>query len=401
MKRLPAIVALLIGVCLVAWAGYGGYVYFRNPLPRFSLPVPPPPPPDNAYEQFVQCAREVRSAEELARLEKLPDYGSLAQKQAVVLANRDLLNRVHQLVHLPAQANHLEYRLGDPTVDGYWAIGRLIAAEVKLLEQRRQYRQALHASIDGLVFFEKILQGGTFLHLTYNITGINTICDVMPSSIPYLDIQSLQEGVKRMEHLLANEYPLHSLLAQDLHTSLIGWQRTVRGLAQRGFRLDFPRSSLEKEMLFMPKAPITQAALQYAEQWLSQVKKPFVQIQVVDYPQPLRNLPPGLVLREPADIFAQIARYLHVRARLRLLYIALQLELYRRTHGRYPSGLESLGASPYFVDPFSGKPFVYRAARSRYVLYSVGPNGVDDGGVPLSPHADPRKRAGDILLVVP
>ncbi len=32
------------------------------------------------------------------------------------------------------------------------------------------------------------------------------------------------------------------------------------------------------------------------------------------------------------------------------------------------------------VDPFSGKPFIYRLARNRFILYSVGPNGKDEGG---------------------
>jgi hypothetical protein len=31
-------------------------------------------------------------------------------------------------------------------------------------------------------------------------------------------------------------------------------------------------------------------------------------------------------------------------------------------------------------DPFSGKPLVYRLTDEGFRLYSVGPNGVDDGG---------------------
>ena len=31
-------------------------------------------------------------------------------------------------------------------------------------------------------------------------------------------------------------------------------------------------------------------------------------------------------------------------------------------------------------DPYSGKPFVYAVSKDRFLLYSVGSNGIDDGG---------------------
>jgi hypothetical protein len=34
-------------------------------------------------------------------------------------------------------------------------------------------------------------------------------------------------------------------------------------------------------------------------------------------------------------------------------------------------------------DPFSGQPLVYRAQGTNWLLYSVGPDGVDDGGKPV------------------
>ena len=34
-------------------------------------------------------------------------------------------------------------------------------------------------------------------------------------------------------------------------------------------------------------------------------------------------------------------------------------------------------------DPFSGQPLIYHAQGTNRLLYSVGPDGVDDGGKPL------------------
>ena len=48
-----------------------------------------------------------------------------------------------------------------------------------------------------------------------------------------------------------------------------------------------------------------------------------------------------------------------------------------------------LKAAP--VDPFSGKSLIYRPQGTNWLLYSVGTDGVDDGGVPGT-------TTGDLLL---
>jgi hypothetical protein len=73
------------------------------------------------------------------------------------------------------------------------------------------------------------------------------------------------------------------------------------------------------------------------------------------------------------------------RTRADLMGTALVLgaRLHRIRTGSFPRGLESLRAylgSSYFEgDPFTGRPFLFSAAQRK--LWSVGHNGVDDGGV--------------------
>ncbi|MBN1589851.1 MAG: hypothetical protein JW888_10085 [Pirellulales bacterium] len=66
------------------------------------------------------------------------------------------------------------------------------------------------------------------------------------------------------------------------------------------------------------------------------------------------------------------------RARFRLLLIELALEDYRETHGQYPERIEELRTIP--ADPFSGGPPKYGRTANGYLLYSVGPDGQDNGG---------------------
>jgi hypothetical protein len=76
-----------------------------------------------------------------------------------------------------------------------------------------------------------------------------------------------------------------------------------------------------------------------------------------------------------------------------LLYLAecragrtlLALHRYRNQTGAWPTSLaevESQVSADTVTDPFSGKPFGYRHSGEGFLLYSVGPNGTDEGGKP-------------------
>ncbi len=90
-----------------------------------------------------------------------------------------------------------------------------------------------------------------------------------------------------------------------------------------------------------------------------------------------RMLPVDMSLLDAADTRRQL---LEAGAR-----IMLELEIFRADNGRYPDVLDDLPkAAP--LDPVSGGQFVYRTidddpSGRPYVLYSVGMDGIDDGGV--------------------
>jgi hypothetical protein len=61
----------------------------------------------------------------------------------------------------------------------------------------------------------------------------------------------------------------------------------------------------------------------------------------------------------------------------------LACKIYRNQTGRYPENLAALvpGILPEVpVDPFTGKPLIYRLEGGGFVVYSLGSNGKDDGG---------------------
>lgn len=79
-----------------------------------------------------------------------------------------------------------------------------------------------------------------------------------------------------------------------------------------------------------------------------------------------------------APVFAQAGNALvrpEVNRRLSLTGLALWEEEART--GRFPGSIPN---QPWAVDPYSGKPFLYRPSPKSFVLYSVGANKLDEGG---------------------
>jgi hypothetical protein len=64
--------------------------------------------------------------------------------------------------------------------------------------------------------------------------------------------------------------------------------------------------------------------------------------------------------------------------------IALALTIYKSEHGAYPDSLATLEAAGFKLpkDPFGGQPFKYRRDGVGFIVYSIGSDMKDDGGLP-------------------
>jgi hypothetical protein len=85
-------------------------------------------------------------------------------------------------------------------------------------------------------------------------------------------------------------------------------------------------------------------------------------------------------------VSASVTKFARVQAQVDLALVACALERYRLAHGDYPETLDAL--VPQFIakvphDIINGQPLHYRReANGQFILYSVGWNETDDGGLP-------------------
>ncbi len=92
------------------------------------------------------------------------------------------------------------------------------------------------------------------------------------------------------------------------------------------------------------------------------------------------------------------------QAKTRLLICELAIHRYRLDHGSGPRTLGEL--TPDYLpavprDPFAVGPLKYRPDGSGHLLWSVGPDGRDDGGKPIDKQSSADVWPGDLLLMEP
>ena len=87
-------------------------------------------------------------------------------------------------------------------------------------------------------------------------------------------------------------------------------------------------------------------------------------------------------------------------AQLAVLEIWLRARLYQLRRGRLPSSLAELAAEgpPLPNDPFTGRPCGYLVIQGKLLVYSAGPDGVDNGGMPVSAIRLRPTSRGDLLF---
>jgi hypothetical protein len=102
----------------------------------------------------------------------------------------------------------------------------------------------------------------------------------------------------------------------------------------------------------------------------------------------------ALLTRLSAPVFDGIPeRLAEYEVNLQLGRLGLDLEDFRSRGEKYPASLQDLGLpDERMTDPFTGRPFIYRTENDDVLVYSLGFDRKDDGGL----HG-PRKERRDVV----
>lgn len=137
--------------------------------------------------------------------------------------------------------------------------------------------------------------------------------------------------------------------------------------------------------------------------WISFSRKPYWEIRssLTDIEEEVKKIPDekSCLVKSLVSAFSRIfSQEARLDAQLGNAEIALACHLYKTEYKTYPASLQEL--SPEFLpkpslDPFTGNSYIYRKTHSGFIVYSVGDNLKDDGGV----SQNEKKWQGDYDIV--
>jgi len=98
---------------------------------------------------------------------------------------------------------------------------------------------------------------------------------------------------------------------------------------------------------------------------------------------------PSMLSSSISELSFSFRRVVTAETARRIVITAIALKRFQLKHDQYPQNLSELVPAflaPIPVDPMSGEPLHYRfQSKERFLPYSVGENGIDDGGDPTVP----------------
>jgi hypothetical protein len=290
----------------------------------FYHPAPPAVvlPNPNGYDDFVAAAKVFIGGPDWRTLDTEGLRATVAQNaKALTLVRSGLTKQCRVVVQyeMGSETNHLA-RLAE-----FKGLAQAFVAEGKLAEKEGRTNDATHSYLDCARYGEESVRGGLLIDKLVGVACETIGMEQLRSLLPSLEHDGLQAVQKGLVELHRNPEPAESFIKQDRSWARrrFGAYYTIVG------RLAAYRSLRQNEQRFREKCDRSENAV-------------------------------------------------------RLMRTDMALRLYRLEKSSYPARLEEL-VPQYLdsvpIDPFSEKPLIYKPQTNSYLLYSIGPDRKDDGGL--------------------
>jgi hypothetical protein len=399
---------VLCGPILGLWA----YARWANRLPPWR-PAGPPMPSPNGYTQAVALLAQLPSNRYTGPLPRWPD-GPPDQLRRVLLPARPLFDRLRATFHQEWRAPLVTSFFAPPFPDtARFREGALFFVAGSILARSEgDLGEAMQCRLDAMELGSKVPRGGGLDHFLgagwlahdEGFVGAERLAPVLPATaIPraLARVRRIRQTWPRFAEMLEGERVTTLASLTELFQN---YQQptpisTLRYLwEQVGPEVGEDRSKVGEELhlWLTPKRAALRNLDCYFRQVIARSQQPVGR-------RPPIPLPSDAVSRNfvSQDTFCRTeALWWGVQAELALLEVALAVRMHRLEQGRYPTWLSEirrrwLPSVPR--DPW-GQPIRYRLKQGQPMIYSLGPDGQDDGGQPVRPRYLPGWKRGDLVF---
>jgi hypothetical protein len=404
-----------------------------DPEPVLNIPQPVLPKP-NAYDYYVEAAKVLVYAkpqvDPVHDTQPAPKDPKEYAKRYAPAARNTYLQKNAQALALLREGFKYEYR--HPPVRS-WAtpfpyygklreVARLLLVESRARQGRGQWGAAADSTLDILRLGTDLPRGGTLISSLFG-NAIQAMGQAeLWHIVPHLAAGEAGIVASKLEEIIQRRVPFEAVLRESKWQDLAelqrllktpNWRRTIVLLVEQqdgtppDDEFDQPpqaggvpallaywskearRATHERELeAYTRQTFFAEASLQL-DMIIERARLPYTQMRSSNF--------------TPTNSFVNIIAstlvmgdYNHARCETQnlLLMVTLALAAYKHQHARYPDTLTPL-IPDYLhrvpLDPFgNGEPLRYRLRDGKPLLWSIGPDGIDNGGTPID-NSTPRE----------
>lgn len=389
---LAALAVVMLCGCAYGWS----YMHTLHVTPRYATPVAPVP---NAFDDMERAASaEVKQSEveavykEIGLGQPVTSSRTLANLDKVLAVNRPALRYARVgLANVYQTPQVYGYDVMYPYYARHRAIVRLLSLKSKSEAAHGDFDAAATTAVDAIEMGSKIPHNaqliGTLVGLACESIGYRTgvlttdkvsaatartlarrLCAIDREQVRFPAV--VQGEARFAAFALAKVYRTPGGMKNVV--ALFGDDKETRSDVSLWLYAALPYDNVMSELLRIMKNEEVRAAM------------PF---QVYVHAKPLPKSSNALVTILQPDFEKVRLKLEQANVKNRLLELKFALCAYHLEHGLYPATLAAL--VPSYLPTLPNDPFAYsggmryRLTPGRYVLYSVGPDGVDNGGKPI------------------
>lgn len=396
-RRTVFITLGMLGAAFLGLIGLWCTIALRTPKVDIPTPVLPNP---NAFDFYVQASNAVVGDKQIGDAAGSKPTGTYtpAQLAALVQPNLNAIATLHQGFGYPYVNPPVRSFL---TLFPYYAkfrgMARLLSVQGKVRAHQGDWAGAVQSDLDAMQMGEEIPHGSVLIGYLVGVACQAIGRRPMWEALNHLDALQARAAAQRLESIMALHFPYADTIQEEKRCGQAALLELFSDAkARRAFLAPAPgepdaggnvQSLSTLFFLMYSKSRIMHDYTAYMDAISEQARQPYAL-----HPA-LPPLPTDPFNNSVLPSFAQ-ARIKGVDAETKngLLLLALALHAFQSEHGRYPAALSEL--TPAYLkklpdDPFAVQgTFQYRRKGNTYLLYSVGPDGKDDGGQPID---DPKQ----------
>ena len=383
---------VLLGIAIAVRWGAG----IKTP----SLVVPPKPlaPSPNGFDTYRSAAQLLVNTNKVGdAIGAKPTVSfTSAQKAALVNSNSAALKMLRSgFSQEYYDTTSRSFFAQSPHYAQFRAMARLLSLEGMVRAQRGDWTGAVQSQLDCMRMGEEIPRGGPLIG---ELVGI--ACQAIGrrnlwSYMDHLDASQTRRAIKQVLAMEQSRVPYADTLLEEKYMQMSALNMMFKSNSGMSAAFGGPQNggpplALAQFMyLVYSKETIARNNQTYFDQLIANARR--------SYGEHLAEPP------TPSDPINQILMPVFAQARIKdvedetqngLVCVMMALHAYKLQHGKYPRYLADL--TPSYIaamppDPFAPKgTFQYHLEGGKFVLYSIGPDGKDDGGKPID---DPSKSA--------